>query len=160
AFGFVKTTGSGTEGHIISGNPNAIVYYTDRKHGSFFRVGGGLGLPLAPDPFGITVLGMYGLRDAGGFWPKTLSLIVPGAFQVQHGALLLGADFAGAVLIPTNGGKTELALQLAGLIGAKVDKTTLGVRLQGGWLPTVDGDWAQLALVPFVQADFSDGGFF
>jgi hypothetical protein len=159
AFGFIKAPGSGTDGRIISGNPNAVLYYVDRKHDGFFRIGGGIGLPLAPDLFGLTALAMNGLRDAWDFWPKTLSLIVPGALQVQHGALVLGADFAAAVMIPTNGADTDLALQVAGLIGAKVDKTTLGARLQAAWLPTADGDWAQVAIVPFAQADFADGGF-
>jgi hypothetical protein len=74
---------------------------------------------------------------------------------------VLGGDLAAGLIIPTGatGGASQIALQLAGLIGGHVDKTTLGARLQGVWLPRGHEDNAQLALVPFVQADFYDGGF-
>ena len=53
-----------------------------------------------------------------------------------------------------------MILQLAGMIGGRIDNVSVGTRLQVVWLATEDGgDNAQLALVPFVQADFSDNGF-
>jgi hypothetical protein len=40
-------SGGGTR--IDSGNPSAAFYYMNRQQDGYFRIGGGLGLPLAPD---------------------------------------------------------------------------------------------------------------
>ncbi|MFI5308771.1 MAG: hypothetical protein ACHQ53_15545 [Polyangiales bacterium] len=144
---------------VASGNPSAALYYMKRGQDGYFRIGGGFGLPLAPRDQ--LALPMNGMRDAWTYWPKALSFLVPAQLEIQRGALVLGGDFAGGAMIPvgTGTGATQIALQIAGLIGGRIRKVTLGTRLQGAWLPKVPGDNAQVALVPFVQGDFSDGGF-
>jgi hypothetical protein len=163
--------GNGTSS-FRTGNPFAALYYMQRRQDGYFRIGGGIAPPLAHVSSSTGSLGTAFLAYAGasamhGLWnlwlytPDYITLAIPGQLETQSGRLVLGADFAGAVLVPTSSrnSKTNVALQLAGSIGAKIDSTTLGVRLQGVWLPTSNGDNAQLALVPFVQADFSGGGF-
>jgi hypothetical protein len=105
---------------------------------------------------------MNGLWDIWKYAVDRLSLVIPGQFERRSGALLYGGDAALAVLIDTSDANraAELVVQLAGMIGARIDDVSLGTRLQVVWFVTEHNtDNAQLALVPFVQADFSDGGF-
>jgi len=140
-----------------SGNPSTTFYFMSRQQDGYFRIGAGVGFPLAPAT--LFTLALNGLRDAWSYEQRAFSLFVPAQLEVRRGALVLGGDLAAGVLIPTSKGETtQAALQLAGVIGARVGKTTLGTRLQGAWLPARP-PVAQVAIVPFVQADFNDGGF-
>lgn len=158
-FDILSGSGPDKGGSIASGNPSAAFYYMSRNDNGYFRVGGALGVPLAPHELS-GALFTNGMRDVWSYLPKSFSLFVPAQFELQRGALVLGADLAGGVIIPTESaaGTTQPALQLGGIVGAHVGKTTLGTRLQGTWLPKSPGV-AQTALVPFVQGDFNDGGF-
>jgi hypothetical protein len=153
---FASGSGGGGVGKA-SGNPSSAFYYMSRQENGYFRIGGGIGFPLAPAS--LFSLALNGLRDAWSYERRSLSLFVPAQLEIRRGALVLGGDLAGGVIIPTsNGGTTQIALQVAGMIGGRVGKTTLGTRLQGAWLPKSPAV-AQFAIVPFVQADFNDGGF-
>ena len=167
-FAFVAVSPDIGEGsaEFRSGNPLVAGYYVSRQHGGYLRVGFGVAPPVAQvDDSSDLVpiasgLAMRGLWDSWLYAPETLSFVFPFQIERRMDRLVLGADTALAVLIPTSGGtdETDLDFQLAGLIGGTTGPVSAGVRLQLVWLPTSNSDNAQVALVPFVQGDFS-GGF-
>jgi hypothetical protein len=168
-FGFASSSselGDGVD-EFRSGNPFLAGYYVSRQQNGYLRVGLGIAPPLASadDLDDILPLAMptamRGMWDAWLYVPEHLTLAVPFQIESRSGGLLLGADTAAAVLIPTGdneGADTDLSIQLAGLVGGKRDAVSGGVRLQLVWVPTSDADNAQVAFVPFVQGDF-DAGF-
>lgn len=151
-----------------SGNPNGLLYYVGHFNNGYFRVGGGVALPVARANSSaaaiayVGALAMNGLYDSWRYLPDTLSLIAPFRIEVRNAVLVLGGEAALGIMIPTRGQNrdTDLELEFAPWLGARIDNVTLGARLQLAWIATQDGDNAQLAVVPFVQGDFSGGGFF
>jgi hypothetical protein len=163
--------GSG-DSSFRTGNPVANLYYMHRSDAGYYRIGGGIAAPLAHLDAGAGLgaafvaytgaIAMNGLWNIWQYAVDRLSLVVPGQFERRSGHLLYGGDFGLGVLVDTGDANrdAEVVLQFAGMIGARIDNVSLGTRLQVVWLATQDaGDNAQLALVPFVQADFSDSGF-
>jgi hypothetical protein len=166
-FGFTTVSSELTEAQdeLVSGNPFLAAYYVDRQRSGYLRVGFGVAPPVLSvddlDQIFTVILPLYmrGLWDAWLYAPEHLSLVVPLQLESRRGALLLGVDGAAAVMIPTSdveSDDTDLLLQLAGLIGAKKEAVSAGVRLQMAWVATADRDNAQLALVPFVQGDLDN----
>jgi hypothetical protein len=155
-----------------AGNPVAAVYYMRRSDVGYYRIGGAIAPPLAhlggSDALGAGFIAYAGAAAMNGLWNvwqysvDRLSLVIPGQFERRSGHLIYGGDFGLGVLVDTGDANrdAEVVLQLAGMIGGRIDNVSVGTRLQVVWLATQDGgDNAQLALVPFVQADFSDNGF-
>ncbi|HKP56524.1 MAG TPA: hypothetical protein VJV78_07390 [Polyangiales bacterium] len=164
-FGFVSVSGDGND-EFRTGNPLVAGYYVQRQHDGYLRAGFGIAVPIASvdDTSDLlplaTGVAMRGLWDSWLYLPETLGLVLPFQIEKRMNALVLGGDTALGVLIPTSdrSDESDVAIQLAGLIGGKSGPVTAGARLQVVWVPTADGDNAQVALVPFVQGDFS-GGF-
>lgn len=155
-----------------TGNPVAAVYYMRRSDLGYYRIGGAIAAPLAhlggADALGTGFIAYAGASAMNGLWNvwqyavDRLSLVIPGQFERRSGHLIYGGDLGLGVLIDTGDANrdAEVVLQLAGMIGGRIDNVSVGTRLQVVWLATQSGgDKAQLALVPFVQADFSDNGF-
>jgi hypothetical protein len=171
AFGILSPAMGDGDTSFRTGNPVAAVYYMRRSDAGYFRIGGAIAPPIAhvsgSDALGTAFLAYAGASAMNGLWNiwqyavDRLSLVLPGQFERRSGHLIYGGDFGLGVLIDTGDANrdAEVALQLAGMIGGRVDNVSVGTRLQVVWLPSQDGDNAQLALVPFVQADFSDNGF-
>jgi hypothetical protein len=176
AFGILSPAMGDGDTSFRTGNPVAAIYYMRRSEAGYYRIGGAIAVPLADvgdsaltsaDAF-TAVLTYGGASAMNGLWNiwqysvDRLSLVIPGQFERRSGHLIYGGDLGLGILIDTGDANrdAELVLQLAGMIGGRVDNVSLGTRLQVVWLATQDGgDNAQLALVPFVQADFSDNGF-
>lgn len=166
-FAFVSVSRDAGEGsdEFRSGDPLVAGYYVSRQHDGYLRAGFGVAIPIAnvDDSSDLVPLAsgvaMRGLWDSWLYLPETLGLVLPFQIEKRVNALVVGGDTALGVLIPTGdrADETDVAFQLAGLIGGKSGPVTAGARLQVVWVPTADGDNAQVALVPFVQGDFSDG---
>jgi hypothetical protein len=173
AFAILSPAIGDSDSSFRTGNPVAAVYYMRRSDAGYYRIGGAIAPPLAhisgSDAFGAAAFIAYaGASAMNGLWNiwqysvDRLSLVIPGQFERRSGHLIYGGDLGLGILIDTGDANrdAEVVLQLAGMIGGRVDNVSLGTRLQVVWLATQDGgDNAQLALVPFVQADFSDNGF-
>jgi hypothetical protein len=175
AFGIVSPAMGDGNSIFRSGNPVAAVYYMRRSGVGYYRIGGAIAMPLATADSALTsadattaVFAYTGAVTMNGLWniwqyaTDRLSLVIPGQFERRSGNFIYGGDLGLGVLIYTGDANrdAEVALQLAGMIGGRIDNVSVGTRLQVVWLPTQSsGDKAQLALVPFVQADFSDKGF-
>jgi hypothetical protein len=170
AFASVSTSGAPGESSFRTGNPLAAAYYMQQREDGYFRVGGGIALPLARIPssgnLGAPFIAYGGVAAMNGLWSlwlyavDRLTLVLPAQLETRSGPLVLGGDFGMGVMVPTDSNnKTDVVLQIAGSLGARISAVTVGGRLQAVWLATQQGDNAQLALVPFVQGDFSGGGF-
>lgn len=159
------------ESSFVTGNPFLAGYYVDRSPHGYFRVGGGIAPPLASvDPNGTGAdlvaysagIGMRGGWDSWLYLFDHLTLVVPFQGEVDSHGLVLGGDAALAYAISTDqqvDNENDLVLQFAGTIGGRAGVVTAGGKLQVFWVPTSNNtDNAQIALVPFVQADFEDGG--
>jgi hypothetical protein len=154
---------------LLIGNPSLALFYADRSPRSFARIGGGIALPLLDvDDFTdvgavIAAAATRGLMDLWLYLPDRLSLIVPAQVQMRASSIVLGADGALALLIPTGDNdeaEAELMLQLGGLIGVALGDATLGMRVQVATMLTEDdGDNTQASLMPFIQADLDGGAF-
>ncbi len=173
AFASVSPSSGSGDSSFRTANPFVAGYYMQRRRDGYFRIGGGIAFPLAHvgrsalNGLGTPVLA-YGITSVmQGWWniwmylPDHLSLVVPLQLEHRSGALVLGGELGTGFLLPTRSGssKVDVAFQLAGSLGGRIDNVTIGGRLQAAWIATLDGDNAQVALVPFVQADFSGGGF-
>lgn len=155
---------------LLLGNPYLALFYADRSLRSVARVGFGVALPVL-DPDDATgrlaplmAAATRGYMDTWLYLPERLSFVVPAQLQARVSLFVLGVDAAVAALIPTGDSdqqETELGVQAGALFGIGAGDTTLGVRLQVGALPTIDGngDHAQASLMPFVQADLDGGAF-
>ncbi|HEX6765216.1 MAG TPA: hypothetical protein VF103_07050, partial [Polyangiaceae bacterium] len=76
--------------------------------------------------------------------------------HIEGGDQFVGtADAAVAVLIPTDGGDVDVALQLDPGFGYYVSENVLiGARLPFVWVVTQSGDNAQVAIEPYGRLDF------
>lgn len=169
-FAFVDiSTPLGGDSAFVSGNPFLAGYYVDRGEHDYVRVGAGVAPPVVQfdaSSLGANVisysmaLAMRGEWDVWLYIPEHLSLAIPIQAETDNDGLVLGADTAIAFLIGTqDGSSSDAVIQLAGFVGARPGVATIGGRLQAVWIPTESqGDNAQLALVPFFQADFEGGG--
>lgn len=156
---------------LLIGNPYLALFYADRSARSFARIGGGVALPLLDADAGddisaiIAAAATRGLMDLWLYLPERLSLIMPAQVQMRASSIVLGADGALALLIPTGDNDeadTEVMLQVGGLIGVALGDATLGMRVQVATMVTTDdgdGDTTQASLMPFIQADFDGGAF-
>lgn len=163
-FAFVSASAEYGGDQFRSGNPLLAGYYVSRQPDGYMRVGFGLAPPIASADGRIDVLPLAMGVALRGFWdswlyvPETLSLVFPFQIERRNNGVIFGADTALAALIPTgDSDEANVAVQLAGLVGGTTGPVSAGIRLQLAWLPTSDGDNAQVALVPFVQGDFSAG---
>lgn len=173
AFAIVSPAMGDGDSSFRTGNPVAAIYYMKRSDVGYYRIGGAIAPPLAhisgSNDSLLTAAAAYaGASAMNGLWNiwqyevDRLSLVLPGQFERRSGHLIYGGDFGLGVLVDTGDANrdAEVVLQLAGMLGGRVDNVSFGTRLQVVWLATQGGgDNAQLALVPFVQADFSDNGF-
>lgn len=163
---------------FLSGNPLLAGYlvkpFEHEDARGYMRIGLGIAPPVIDvDPGTDLVrditafsaaLATRGWWDAWSYAPDTLSVVVPAQWEtLVGGALLIGGDAAAGLLFPTDDridDDTDLTLQAAGTLGYRSGPLTVGGKLQGVWLATTDGDNAQLAAVPFVQADVARGAGF
>jgi hypothetical protein len=172
AFVMVSPAIGSSQSSFRTGNPVITAFYMRARQDAYFRIGGGVALPLAhiggnPGPLGTSALAYAGAAGMNGLWNMwqyavdRFTLVLPAELETRSGPLVLGGDFGLGVLVYTGSGSADpqAVFQLAGMLGARIDNVTLGGKLQVVWLATQGGDNAQLALVPFVQADFSGGGF-
>jgi hypothetical protein len=153
---------------LLIGNPYLALFYADRSARSFARIGGGIALPVLDADYGtdtsavIAAVATRGYMDMWLYVPRRLSLVLPAQVQMQASSIVLGADGALALMIPTGDdeAETEMTLQLGGLIGVALGDATLGMRVQVATLLTEDdGDATQASLMPFIQADLDGGAF-
>lgn len=169
AFVDVSPDAGGGDSTFVSGNPLLAAYYVGALERGYYRIGGGVAPPLANldagDPgdviHGIAYTRALWIRGMWDFWLYAydrLSLVVPVQIEGQSDALVAGGDFAFAFMLPTDdqvAPDNEVVVQLGGMLGGRTGKTTLGARLHLVWIPSSDGDNAQLSLIPFVQGDGS-----
>jgi hypothetical protein len=156
---------------LLLGNPYLALFYAERRARSVARIGFGVALPALDLDDGTDfsassmAIAMRGLADPWLYLPQALSFVVPGQVQVRVSSLVLGVDGALAFLIPTDDeseeeGDSELALQVAALLGIALDEVTIGARLQVASIVTIDeADLTQASVMPFVQADLDGGAF-
>lgn len=162
---------------FLSGNPLLAGYLVERfeRGGTrgYVRIGVGISPPVIdvdPGPDLVrdisafsSALATRGYWDTWSYAPDTLSLVIPVQWESLVRGVLLGGEAAAGLLIPTDeriDDEADLTLQAAGMLGVRGGPLTIGAKLQMVWLATAGGDNAQLAAVPFVQADVASGAGF
>jgi hypothetical protein len=176
---YLDVSGDLGDSTFLSGNPFVGAHLVHASEQGVFRLGAGVAIPVANIDgragrlFGFTegleldgiaygyARAIRGSWDAWLYYPDQFAFVVPAQFERELGLLVLGAEGAAALLVPIDRSvdeTTDLMLQAAGSLALRAGVLTAGLRLQAVWGPTSDGD-AQLAGVPFVQADFGRGSF-
>ena len=144
-----------------SGNPLAAGYYVSRQRDGYLRLGFGVTAPIANSDEVLSLahgVAMRGLWDSWLYLPDSFGIVLPFQIERRMDHLILGADTAFGILIPTGDREeSDAVIQLAGLVGGSSGAVSAGARLQLVWVPTSSSDNAQVSLVPFVQGDFSEG---
>jgi len=97
-----------------------------------------------------------GGQDIGLYYPEVLSIVTPGRVEYETNQLVLAADAALGLHIPTNGGDVKFSIQVAPGVGYYVTPTAqVGLRVPFAWLPTESGSAATyLAVEPYGRFDF------
>ncbi len=177
--GTVYSMGGMTTSPFRSGNPYLGVLWVHHADAYDLRLGGGVAIPLAslPDPSSGSVQlametyalawGMRGGRGAWLWWPSTLGLVPSARIDGLTGKLAWGGTLTGAVLVPTDRGRTTgLVIELTGRAGYRPSpgfETGLGlsgVAILGGSDPTASGlarDRFQSSANLYVRAGFQAG---
>lgn len=176
---YLDVSGAMGDSTFLSGNPFLAAFLVNRHDYGVFKLGFGVALPVsniddsAGRLFGVGAgLGLdstayayaraiRGSWNAWLYYPDQFALVVPALLERQIGALVLGAEGAAALLVPVDHSvddTTDLVFQAKGSVAVRASVLTAGLALQAVWGPT-SGGGAQLAAVPFVQADWGPGSF-
>lgn len=158
---FSASGGTTDETGAAVGNLHLGVNLVGAKDALRYKVGGALEwAPWTIDPgqnFGLA-LGLGSIARSmhdGGLWaPETLTIVAPGRVETGD-KVVLGADAAVGVHIPAgSGGDVDLSLQFDPGVGLWASETVLvGGRIPIVWIPTSDGDNAQVAVEPYARFD-------
>jgi hypothetical protein len=158
---------------VAVGNPFLSGHYVLATEALNFRLGAGIAIPLAGVSGDRGVSRAFGYENAianrAGFdrwlWePDRLGLVVPARVEGLVGRVLLGADGAVGALLWTGAGTQDTTYfgQLAGEVGYQIsNRSTLGLRFLGHWLPDVDVDDPSFAfaLEPGFRTQLGNAGF-
>jgi hypothetical protein len=147
---------------VQSGNPSTAIYYVDADENGYFRLGGGLALPLSSldDDAGLgdtsgtgLVTAMRGGQSAWLYQPSRFGVVLPVQSERRYGAAVLGGELELAVLElgETVQPVTQMGFMAAGRTGAFMS----GAWLQLVWAPLIGDHDAFLSIAPFVQVDVS-----
>lgn len=158
---FSASGGTDEEIGAAVGNLHLGANFVGAKDALRYKVGGALEWApwtIDPSPNFATALGLGGfarsLHDLGLWSPETLSIVAPARVETGD-KIVLGADAAVGVHVPTgSGGDVELSLQLDPGVGFWASETVLvGGRIPIVFVPTSDGDNAQVAIEPYARFD-------
>ena len=151
------------------GNPYVAFHYQGKKKQFTYRIGLGVGIPVASlpdDPVDRVVASSAyylaaGLRGNTGFWlwdPHTVSIIVPIGFERRKpGGFLWGAYLDTGALIKLNDknartSKTDFIMQMAAMMGYQAtDWMRVGSRFTLVIIPKWVEQNTQLAVEPFLR---------
>ena len=103
-----------------------------------------------------------GTSDETGFAVGNLHLgaYLVGTKDALRDKVVLGADAAVGLHIPTGDGDMEVSLQIDPGVGFWASNTVLvGGRVPVAWIPTSEGDNAQIAIEPYTRIDFGSAYF-
>ena len=127
-----------------------------------YKVGGGFGLPLAPDSTGglvaaFSALGARGFQEAHLWQPNVFSIAFPARVEYLMGKIILGGDGGLGIYVPTSGGgDTEFSLALSPGVGTYLGGNILvGARIPFIWI--MSDDVAQFAFEPYGRYDLGAG---
>jgi hypothetical protein len=164
---FSLSGGTSDETGAAVGNLHLGANFVGAKDAIRYKVGGALEwAPWTIDPgqnFGLALAfggAARSLHDLGLWAPETLSIVAPARVETGD-KVVLGADAAVGVHIPAgSGGDVDLSLQLDPGVGFWASETVLvGGRFPIVWVPTSDGDNAQVAVEPYARFDFGSAFF-
>jgi hypothetical protein len=154
-FGWVNADGNGSP--ITFNNPFVSGHYKKEMGPMRFRLGLGVGIPLASDEFGEDTVSLAAQAGAYGAWdywlyaPKTLSIVLPARIEFKAGPVILGGDAAIAGYIGTGDYDSQFGFQLGGDVLVPIGLFGVGAQLRAVSVPTADVDTTQISLEPFAQ---------
>ena len=162
--------GDGEQG-VFPGNPFVGGYYLyPIVDDLLLQAGGGIALPLSAasddaegSAAGAIAAGTHGLFDLWLWLEDVLSLVAEADLSgTLSQGVYLGAELALAIFIPvkdTDARDVEVGSQFALEVGFDTGVVIPGIRFQGAWIMTADGDNFQSSLAPFIRVDLG-GGYF
>ncbi|HTQ06509.1 MAG TPA: hypothetical protein VMI54_21765 [Polyangiaceae bacterium] len=162
-FGWVQGGGGGGGNQDAAAVANAHVGASYLTRGDHWRlkIGGAVewgpwahDLSIVPTAALTAGYAAWGGQDRGLWAPDTFTIVAPARFEYGD-TFVATADASIGLHIPTNGGDTELSLQIAPGFGYYVtDALIVGARFPFAWVPTADGDNTFVSEEPYLRYNF------
>lgn len=159
--------GPGDDGMLVRlGNPYAGLAWTFGIDSVTLELSVGVTLPAARVPSssgGVVPSARIAFDSASNsrgryeqwLWePEAMSLVAPADIDVDLGLLIVRADVALALLLPTGGASTEIVLQFGGAGLVTLGRVSVGARVQNVLQPTAAAEASsQVSVGPVVEVD-------